>query len=117
LGTSNDLQVSLRLLFCSADRLGGQTHDLRHEYSGVEGFAATAKRWLLHITGGEPSIYPGFVELCDKLTRLHYLSINSNLSHRCMDTFAERINPERVRFINAALLITRGRIGHRLMLL
>jgi MoaA/NifB/PqqE/SkfB family radical SAM enzyme len=69
----------------------------------VEGFAATAKTWLLHITGGEPSIYPGFVDLCDKLSRLHYLSINSNLSHRSMETFADRINPERVHFINAAL--------------
>ena len=68
----------------------------------VEGFAATGKRWLLHISGGEPSIYPAFVDLCQELTRVHYLSINSNLSHRCIETFAERINPERVHFINAA---------------
>ena len=68
----------------------------------TEGFDATGKTWLLHMTGGEPSIYPGFVDLCDQLTRLHYLSINSNLSHRCIETFAERINPERVHFINAA---------------
>src|SRR6188768_467149 len=67
----------------------------------TEGFDATGKTWLLHMTGGEPSIYPGFVDLCDQLTRLHYLSINSNLSHRCIETFAERINPERVHFINA----------------
>ena len=68
----------------------------------TEGFDATGKTWLLHMTGGEPSIYPGFVDLCEKLTRHHYLSINSNLSHRCIETFAERINPERVHFINAA---------------
>ena len=69
----------------------------------VEGFAATGKRWLLHISGGEPSIYPGFVDLCEKLTELHYLSINSNLGHRSIETFAERINPERVHFVNGAL--------------
>ncbi len=69
----------------------------------VEGFAATEKKWLLHITGGEPSIYPGFVDLCEKLTSFHYLSINSNLSHRCIDAFAETINPKRVHFINAGL--------------
>lgn len=69
----------------------------------ADGFAATGKRWLLHITGGEPSIYPGFVDLCEQLTRNHYVSINSNLSHRSMDTFAETINPERVHFINAAV--------------
>jgi MoaA/NifB/PqqE/SkfB family radical SAM enzyme len=69
----------------------------------AEGFNSTGKTWLLHITGGEPSVYPGFVELCDLLTRNHYLSINSNLSHRSIDVFADRINPERVHFINAAV--------------
>lgn len=69
----------------------------------VEGFNATGKTWLLHITGGEPFIYPGFVDLCDQLTRNHYLSINSNLSHRCIDAFAEMVAPERVHYINAAL--------------
>jgi MoaA/NifB/PqqE/SkfB family radical SAM enzyme len=67
----------------------------------AEGFDATSKTWLLHITGGEPSIYPGFVELCELLTRNHYLSVNSNLSDRSIDDFAERIDPERVHFINA----------------
>ena len=69
----------------------------------TEGFDATDKTWLLHISGGEPSIYPEFVDLCERLSRNHYLSINSNLSHRCMDTFAETINPERVHFINASV--------------
>lgn len=68
-----------------------------------EGFDATGKTWLLHISGGEPSIYPGFVDLCKRLSEHHYLSINSNLSHRRIDTFAETINPERVHFINAAV--------------
>jgi MoaA/NifB/PqqE/SkfB family radical SAM enzyme len=69
----------------------------------AEGFDATEKSWLLHMSGGEPSIYPGFVDLCERLTRNHYLSINSNLSHRCIEAFAESINPERVHFINAAV--------------
>jgi MoaA/NifB/PqqE/SkfB family radical SAM enzyme len=68
-----------------------------------EGFKATGKTWLLHITGGEPSIYPGFVELCDELSQEHYLSINSNLSHPSIKAFARRIRPERVHFINAAV--------------
>ena len=69
----------------------------------LEGFDATDKTWLLHITGGEPSIYPGFVDLCAHLSRNHYLSINSNLLHGNMDNFAEIIDPERVHFINAAV--------------
>ena len=70
-----------------------------------EGFDATDKTWLVHITGGEPSIYPGFVELCEQLTQKHYLAINSNLTHHCIKDFIERINPERIHFINAALHI------------
>jgi MoaA/NifB/PqqE/SkfB family radical SAM enzyme len=69
----------------------------------VEGFNATGKTWLLHITGGEPAIYPGFVSLCEQLARGHYLSINSNLSHQCVNAFTERIDPERVHYINAAV--------------
>ena len=66
-------------------------------------FGATGKTWLLHITGGEPSIYPDFVELCDQLSQDHYLSINSNLTHPSIKAFARRINPERIHFINAAI--------------
>ncbi|MFZ0929099.1 MAG: radical SAM protein [Syntrophobacteraceae bacterium] len=68
-----------------------------------EGFQATGRTWLLHITGGEPTLYPEFVDLCDELTQNNYLSINSNLSHHCIKIFVQRINPERVHFINAAI--------------
>jgi MoaA/NifB/PqqE/SkfB family radical SAM enzyme len=69
----------------------------------AEGFNATDKTWLLHITGGEPSLHPDFITLCEALSQDHYLSINSNLSHPCITTFAQKINPERVHFINAAI--------------
>jgi MoaA/NifB/PqqE/SkfB family radical SAM enzyme len=68
-----------------------------------EGFNATGKTWLIHVTGGEPFVYPGFVELCQKLSRRHYLSINSNLAHRSVDEFAEAVDPGRVHYINAAV--------------
>jgi MoaA/NifB/PqqE/SkfB family radical SAM enzyme len=64
-------------------------------------FAATGLRWLLHITGGEPSIYPSFVELCERLTEQNFISLNSNLTHASLRDFAERIDPQRVNFINA----------------
>ena len=69
----------------------------------VDGFHATGKTWLLHITGGEPSLYPDFVGLCEQLAKHHYLAINSNLSNASMLDFAERINPQRVHYINAAV--------------
>lgn len=68
-----------------------------------EGFDATGKTWLIHITGGEPAIYSGFADLCEQLSQNHYLSINSNLSHHSIDVFAERVNPERVHYINAGV--------------
>src|SRR6476619_762876 len=66
-------------------------------------FDRTGKRWLIHLTGGEPFIYPDFVDLCARLTRSHYLSINSNLAHPSVDDFAKTIDPTRIHFINAAL--------------
>jgi MoaA/NifB/PqqE/SkfB family radical SAM enzyme len=68
-----------------------------------EGFDATGKTWLIHVTGGEPSIYPGFADLCELLSRNHYLSINSNLSHHSIDAFAEKLDPERVHYINVGM--------------
>lgn len=67
------------------------------------GFAATRRRWLLHVTGGEPFLHPSFVELCDRLARRHVLSINTNLSHPSVDAFAATIDPTRVHFLNAAV--------------
>ncbi len=68
-----------------------------------EGFDATGKTWLIHITGGEPAIYPDFADLCDQLSQNHYLSINSNLWHPSIDAFAEKVNPERVAYVNAGV--------------
>jgi len=64
-------------------------------------FDATDRVWLLHITGGEPSIYPAFVDLCESLTERHYVSLNSNLTHASLQAFAKRVDPSRVSFINA----------------
>jgi len=66
-------------------------------------FDATGKTWLIHITGGEPTLYPYFVELCRRLTQNHYLSINTNLSSPHIYDFAEQISPDRIHFINASV--------------
>jgi MoaA/NifB/PqqE/SkfB family radical SAM enzyme len=47
------------------------------------------------ITGGEPSIYPDFVELVSQLSELHTLKVTSQLSGD-MYAFARRVNPSRV---------------------
>ena len=66
-------------------------------------FDRTGLTWLVHITGGEPTIYPRFAELCQLLTATHYLSFNTNLTHPSVVEVAKRVDPSRVNFINAGL--------------
>ncbi|MCB4791192.1 MAG: radical SAM protein [Elusimicrobia bacterium] len=47
------------------------------------------------ITGGEPSLYPNFIELIDELSKLHTIKITSQLSGDYY-TFAKKIDPKRV---------------------
>lgn len=68
-----------------------------------DAFDSTGRVWLIHITGGEPFTYPRFVALCERLARRHYLSVNSNLSHRSAEDFAGRMDPGRVHYMNAAV--------------
>lgn len=89
--------------FLSERALGAkvQIHATPAEWRAA--FDRTDKTWLLHITGGEPSHYPDFVELTKTLTQRHFISLNSNLTGPALLSFAERIEPSRVGFINAGL--------------
>jgi MoaA/NifB/PqqE/SkfB family radical SAM enzyme len=66
-------------------------------------FDAGGRTWLIHVTGGEPFVYPRFVALCQTLSRRHLLSINTNLSLKAADELIGNVDPGRVHFINAAL--------------
>ncbi|HKQ30140.1 MAG TPA: radical SAM protein [Burkholderiales bacterium] len=66
-----------------------------------EAFNRNNKIWMIHITGGEPTFYPGFAELGRRLSQRHYLSLNSNLTGRELAGFAESVDPKRVIRINA----------------
>ncbi|MDI4664620.1 radical SAM protein [Xanthobacter autotrophicus] len=83
--------------------LGEKTvrHASPDEWAGA--FSGTGRTWLLHLTGGEPSAYPDFVDLCAALTRHHFISLNSNLTQKSLADFVRRIDPARVSFINAGL--------------
>jgi len=63
-------------------------------------FDSSGLTWLLHLTGGEPFVYPNFIKLCQLLVRKHYISINTNADSRRVNVFADAVNPERVDFIN-----------------
>lgn len=71
----------------------------------INGFNNIGPTFLIHISGGEPYLYPHFVELCEGLTEKHIISINTNISTNNIYNFAERINPKRVKFIHCSLHI------------
>jgi MoaA/NifB/PqqE/SkfB family radical SAM enzyme len=89
--------------FFSPETLGEKLHVYADPDTWNQAFDHTGLTWLLHITGGEPTSYPRFAELCEVLTRRHFLSFNSNLTRPAIVDFAKRVDPARVGFINAGL--------------
>ena len=64
-------------------------------------FNNTGKRWRIHMTGGEPLLYPRFVELASLLADKHQLSINTNLSTDNVNDFVSSVLVRGVYVINA----------------
>lgn len=69
----------------------------------VDFFDNSGKIWLIHMSGGEPFVHPRFVELCRKLTKKHYISVNTNLTLNTVYEFVDKIDPGRVAFLHCAL--------------
>ena len=91
--------------FLSAESLSREHPDVGH-YSPehiARCFDDTGRVWRVHMSGGEPFLYPDFAELCRLLTRRHFISINTNLSSNEVMSFGATISPERVLTINAGL--------------
>ncbi|WP_207264045.1 radical SAM protein [Desulfovibrio sp. Huiquan2017] len=67
---------------------------------------STGETWKVGLTGGEPFIYPGIVDICATLTESHVIGIDTNLSASSkIREFAERIDPARVHNLYVALHI------------
>ncbi|MBD3253178.1 radical SAM protein [Candidatus Pacearchaeota archaeon] len=59
-------------------------------------FNKSNKTWKIYISGGEPFLHPRFLSLCKKLTKRHFIGVNSNLSSPLIYKFADTINPRKV---------------------
>ena len=96
---------NFRCSYCLSDQqlLGEKIRKFASPAAWTSAFDQTGKTWLVNLTGGEPGSYPELVELCRALTARHYISLNTNLTHRSFEAFAERIDPSRVSLINAGL--------------
>lgn len=89
--------------FLPVEQLGAKVRSWGQPRDWADAFDATGLTWLLHMTGGEPTAYPDFADLCETLSGRHFISLNSNLSRKSILDFARRIDPSRVSFINAGL--------------
>jgi MoaA/NifB/PqqE/SkfB family radical SAM enzyme len=76
-------------------------------------FDSTDLRWLLHLTGGEPFVYPRFLDLARLLTRRHRISVNTNADSPKVREFAETVDPAEVDFVNCGLHVQQRRERHR----
>lgn len=67
------------------------------------------------MSGGEPFLYPNFVELCEKLTQKHHIAINTNLLSDDVYRFAKTVPSNKVARIVAAIhILERERRGYSL---
>lgn len=66
----------------------------------ADAFQKTGHPWRIHMTGGEPFLYPGFTELLAELQKCNEISINTNLS-QSIKPFMEQIDPKKIYAINA----------------
>lgn len=72
----------------------------------AQGDAGKDGGWLVGLTGGEPLLYPGFVDICRQLTEANRIGLDSNLSvSPRVREFAARVDPGRVDYIYASLHI------------
>jgi MoaA/NifB/PqqE/SkfB family radical SAM enzyme len=69
----------------------------------VQRFDELGKVCLVHMSGGEPFMFPGFVALCEGLSKRNFISINTNLASTDVEDFATRVPPARVAKIVAAI--------------
>jgi MoaA/NifB/PqqE/SkfB family radical SAM enzyme len=68
-----------------------------------EAFEKTGRIWHLFISGGEPLLYPNFIELINLLKQKHWIQISTNLYNKKVAEFCERVSPENIIVINASL--------------
>jgi organic radical activating enzyme len=71
----------------------------------AQSFDGIGKKLRIFMTGGEPFLFPNFIEICGLLTRNHRIGMNTNLSAANVSEFAGSIDPSRVLAIQASLHI------------
>lgn len=71
----------------------------------VEAFTRLGRPCHILMSGGEPFLFPDFLNLCKALSQKHIISINTNLAHDTVSDFAKIVPTTSVRRIAAAVHI------------
>lgn len=73
---------------------------LENSHSLIRILRGTGRDWVIGLTGGEPFLYPKFVQLCEELIKYYKIYVDTNLSITSrVREFAEKISPEKVEYI------------------
>ncbi len=89
--------------YCGDGHMGLQSRNAIDMAKLSESLDRLGKDWVFYITGGEPFLEKNYVEICEEITKKHFLSFSSNLTTQNVYDFADRINPGRCLFINASI--------------
>lgn len=69
-------------------------------HSVISTLGATNKAISVHFTGGEPFLYPGFVNMCEKISKKHDIFILTNLSDtKKIKSFIKKVSPKKASFL------------------
>jgi MoaA/NifB/PqqE/SkfB family radical SAM enzyme len=104
-------RCNFRCTYCTSGREpspeapGGLRNDLHEQLPTViDNLKATGKDWTLAFTGGEPMVYPRFIDICREMGRHFKLYLDTNLSLP-IDGLLEAAGPDRFEHVYAAMHI------------
>lgn len=89
-------------------------YDLNKELDNViRRFLGTGKQITFGFTGGEPLVYPHFIDICRRISAFDdfKIALDTNLTMKNVQRFIDAVSPEKVEYIFAALhILERERI-------
>lgn len=83
----------------------GQINETKEGVDQIVNFFNTREDWQIHLTGGEPTLHPYFIDLVKKLTEHHVIALDTNngIGLEWLDDFIQKIDPNKVTFIQCSL--------------
>lgn len=78
----------------------------------LHAFERTKKRWIICFTGGEPFLYPDYINLISELSEKHIIDINTNLSTDNIYALPQIKNPSSIIGLYASYHVVEREKNH-----